>query len=85
MERICFVSKHDSKKRISRLPKLRYSSVVNKPISVGIEPVNSFPSIIFFRVESQRDELEAWNESVLFQIQSIKVKQKTVTYSTKAL
>ena len=49
-----------------------------KPISVGIEPVSSFPSIIIYKLESQRDELEAWNESVLFQ--SMIEKKETVIY-----
>ena len=59
MKRICFVSKHDRKKRNSRLPKLNHSSGAKEPLSVGIEPVSSFPSIIIYKVESQRDELEA--------------------------
>ena len=42
---ICFVSEHSNKTEISRLPKSRLVSSVNKPTSVGIEPVTLFKSI----------------------------------------
>ena len=66
MKRICFVSKHDRKKRNSHLPKLNHSSGAKEPISVGIKPVSPFSAIIIYKVERQMDELEAWNEPVLF-------------------
>ena len=43
--RIFFVSKHDSKTENSCLHMERYVSLVNKPISVGIDPISSFRSI----------------------------------------
>ena len=37
---ICFVSEHSNKTESSRLPKSRLVSSVNKPTSVGIDPVS---------------------------------------------
>ena len=44
-ERICFVSKHTSKTENSRLHNTRLVSLVNKPTSVGIEPVSLLKAI----------------------------------------
>ena len=44
-ERICFVSKHTGKTENSRLHNRSSVSSVNKPTSVGIDPVSSFEAI----------------------------------------
>ena len=79
MERICLVSKYDSKTENSHLPKSRYVSAVNTPISVGIDPVSSLSSIKIIWTKIRENKLEGKNEYVLSQ--SILAKQKTVAYT----
>ena len=44
-ERVNFVLKHNNKVESSHSPKSRLVSPVNKPTSVGIDPVSSFETI----------------------------------------
>ena len=57
----------------------RYVSLVNKPTSVGIDPVSLFEAIKIIWKKIRENKLEAKKESILSQ--SILVKQKTVAYS----
>ena len=46
-------------KKNSRLPKRRLLSSVNKPISVGIDPISSFESIKIIREKIRENKLKA--------------------------
>ena len=63
IKHICVGIKYDSKTENSCLPIYRVSSLVNTPISVGIVPVRSFPSIIIYRVESQRRKVRTMEQN----------------------
>ena len=57
MEHICLVSKYDSKTENSRLHNPRLVSSVNKPTSVGIDPVSSLESSKIIREKIREIEV----------------------------
>ena len=61
-ERICFVSKHTSKTENSCLHNPRLVSSVNKPTSVGIDPVSLFEAINVIWENIRENKLKAKNK-----------------------
>ena len=61
-KRIYFISKHTSKTENSRLHNPRLVSSVNKPTSVGIEPVTLFKAITIIWEKIRENKLEAKNK-----------------------
>ena len=57
MEHICLVSKYNSKTENSRLHNPRLVSSVNKPTSVGIDPVSSLESSKIIREKIREIEV----------------------------
>ena len=61
-ERVHFVPKPTSKTKNSHLPKSVFVSSVNKPNSVGIDPVSSLEAIKIIRGKISENKLEAKKE-----------------------
>ena len=80
MERISLVSMYNCKTENNCLPKLRYVSSVNKPTSVGIDPVTSFESINIIGEKIRVNKLEAKKEWICFISKHSSKTIKTVAY-----
>ena len=66
LEQICFVTKENSKTENSGLPKRSNVSSVNTPISVGIGPVSSLPTITIYKIENWREKVRSHERIIYF-------------------